>query len=66
MGLEDISMMKSILESIVFYPADAISMFKMTEVMAKNKGLFYLRATREKTPVIYKENEEFVIGVSKI
>ncbi len=66
MGLEDLAMMRSILESVVFYPSDAVSAAKMVEIMSNNKGTFYLRTTREKTPVIYKQNETFSIGGSKI
>jgi transketolase len=66
MGLEDISMFRSILKSTIFYPADAVSTFKLTQVMANKNGLFYLRTTRMKTPVIYDEKEEFKVGGSKI
>ncbi|MEX1052312.1 MAG: transketolase, partial [Patescibacteria group bacterium] len=43
MGLEDIAMMRSILKSVVFYASDAVSTAKITEIMAQNDGLFYLR-----------------------
>jgi transketolase len=66
MGLEDIAMMRSILESIVLYPSDATSARKLTELMAKNDGIYYLRTTRGKTPVIYDDKEEFEIGGFKI
>jgi transketolase len=66
MGLEDISMFRSILNSTILYPADATSTFKLTQIMAKNDGLFYLRTNRKETPVIYGEKEEFKIGGSKI
>jgi len=66
MGLEDLAMFRSILNSIIFYPADAVSTFKLTEVMANKNGLFYLRTNRKETPVIYDEREEFKIGGSKI
>jgi len=66
MGLEDISMFRSILDSTILYPSDAVSAFKLTEVMANNNGLFYLRTNRKETPVIYDEKEEFKIGGSKI
>jgi len=66
MGLEDISMFRSILNSIILYPADATSAFKLTQVMAEKDGLFYLRTNRKETPVIYGEKEEFKIGGSKI
>ncbi len=66
MGLEDISMFRSILDSTILYPSDAVSAFKLTEVMANNNGLFYLRTNRKETPVIYDEKEEFKIGGSKV
>lgn len=66
MGLEDISMMRSILRSTVFYPSDAVSTKKLTEIMAKTEGLFYLRTTRGKTPIIYDEKEDFRIGGCKV
>ncbi len=66
MGLEDISMFRSILNSVIFYPADAISTFKLTQIMAKNNGLFYLRTNRKETPVIYDKKEQFKIGGSRI
>ncbi|KKQ24781.1 MAG: Transketolase [Candidatus Roizmanbacteria bacterium GW2011_GWC2_37_13] len=66
MGLEDIAMFRSILNSVVFYPADAVSAKKLTKLMAANKGIFYLRLTRNKTPIIYSENERFKMGGSKI
>jgi len=66
MGLEDISMFRSILNSTILYPSDAVSAFKLTQIMAKNDGLFYLRTNRKTTPVIYGEKEEFHIGGSKV
>ena len=66
MGLEDISMFRSILNSTIFYPADAISTFKLTKIMAENDGFFYLRTNRKETPVIYGKEEKFKIGGSKI
>jgi transketolase len=66
MGLEDISMFRSILDSTILYPSDAISAFKLTQTMAKLDGLFYLRTNRKETPVIYNDKEEFKIGGSKV
>ncbi len=66
MGLEDISMMRSVLDSVVFYPSDAVSTVKLIKIMSDEKGIFYLRTTRGKAPVIYGEKEEFKIGGSKI
>jgi transketolase len=66
MGLEDIAMMRSILDSVVFYPSDSHSTKKIVEIMAKNKGIFYLRLTRGKTPMIYDEKSSFQIGGSVV
>ncbi len=66
MGLEDLAMFRSILNSTIFYPSDAVSTFRLTEIMANKNGLFYLRTNRKETPVIYGEKEEFKIGGSKV
>ncbi len=62
MALEDISMMRSIRKSTVLYPSDGISAYKLTQTMASHPGINYLRTTREKTPTIYSQDEEFPIG----
>jgi len=66
MGLEDIAMFRTLLKSVVLYPADAITTEKLVEVAAKHYGNVYIRTTRKETPVIYNSNEEFVIGGSKV
>jgi Transketolase, C-terminal subunit len=66
MGLEDLSMMRSVLESVVFYPSDYYSTKKLVEIMAENYGMFYIRLTREKTPLIYDEDFSFEIGGSVV
>ncbi len=64
MGLEDISLFRSA-NSVVLYPSDATATFGLVEASANHVGNVYLRTTREKTPVIYKEGEQFAIGGSK-
>lgn len=66
MGLEDLSMFRSILGSTVLYPADAVSSSKLIEEMIKVKGISYIRVGRPAAPVIYKNDEKFPIGGSKI
>ncbi|MDQ1281220.1 MAG: transketolase [Thermoproteota archaeon] len=66
MGLEDVSMFRSIFGSTVLYPCDAVSSEKLTCLTASHKGISYLRTTRQKTPVIYGNEEEFRIGGSKV
>ena len=63
MGLEDIAMMCALPKSVVLYPCDAHSTQALVEQMANyTDGISYLRTTREKTPVIYDENQTFTIG----
>jgi len=66
MGLEDLAMMRAVLNSVVLYPADAVATEKLVEVMAQYRGIAYLRTTRMGTPVIYSNDEEFALGGSKV
>jgi len=66
MGLEDIAMFSSILNSVILYPSDAVSAFKLTQLILTTDVITYLRTTREKLPLVYKPEEEFKIGGSKI
>lgn len=66
MGLEDIAMFRSILDSVVLYPADAVSTERLVEEAAKHQGIVYIRTTRADTPIIYNQSETFPIGGSKI
>lgn len=66
MGLEDISMFRSVLNSVVLYPSDATSAERLVEESVKFKGIVYIRTTRQDTPLIYGNKEEFPIGGSKV
>ncbi len=67
MGLEDIAMMRGLPESIVLYPCDAVSTYKLVNEMANHhKSISYLRTTRMATPVIYDTNESFPVGGCKV
>lgn len=67
MALEDIAMMRSLPGSIVLYPCDAVSTYKLVHQMLEyTKGISYLRTTRMATPVIYSAHEEFSIGGCKL
>jgi transketolase len=65
MGLEDIALFRAIFDSVIVYPSDAISTAKLTEAIINHQGLAYLRATRQETPILYSENDEFPLGGSK-
>jgi len=66
MGLEDIAMFRSIRNSVVLYPSDAVSTDKLVEEAANYKGLVYIRTTRSATPIIYPASETFPIGKCKV
>lgn len=65
MGLEDIAMFRTLLDSVVLYPSDAVAAEKLVEAAALHGGIVYLRLTRGKTPVLYKTTETFPIGGAK-
>ncbi|HTF99971.1 MAG TPA: transketolase [Nitrospirota bacterium] len=66
MGLEDIALFRTIQNSVVLYPSDAVATEKLVEEMAKHSGIAYLRTTRKETPILYRNDEVFRIGGSKI
>lgn len=66
MGLEDISMFRSIPNSIVVYPSDAVSTEKLVEQLDKERAIKYIRTSRPKTPVIYSKDDNFLIGNFKV
>ncbi len=66
MGLEDIAMFRTILNSVVLYPSDAVSAERLVEEAARHKGIVYLRTTRKDTPILYTSDEEFPVGGSKV
>lgn len=66
MGLEDIAMFGAIPDSIIFQPSDGMSTAKVLPLIAKHKGISYIRTLRPKTPILYKNDDQFEIGGSKI
>jgi len=65
MGLEDVSMMRSVYGSTVVYPCDPYQTEYLTRELVKTHGVSYIRTTREKTPVIYTKDDTFPIGGSR-
>jgi len=66
MGLEDIAMFRTLLECVVLYPSDGISTEKLVEKASKHFGNVYIRTTRMDTPIIYSNEDDFMIGGSKV
>ncbi|MBI4253150.1 transketolase [Candidatus Uhrbacteria bacterium] len=64
MGLEDIGLFRSLLDSVVLYPSDAISCERLVERALGTHGLVYIRTTRKDTPLLYTTDDQFRIGGS--
>lgn len=63
-GLEDISLFRSVFGSTVLYPSDPYQAEKLTGLAFGQKGLTYIRTTREPTPIFYGPDIEVKIGGS--
>jgi len=66
MALEDLAMMRAVYGSTVLYPSDPNQTAQLVAEMANHDGIVYMRTTREKTPVLYGPDEEFMVGGSKV
>jgi transketolase len=67
MALEDLAMMRAVYGSTVLYPCDANQTVRLVGLMADQKGISYLRTTREKTPILYADDlDGFRIGGSRV
>jgi len=64
MGLEDLTMFRSLEGSTVLYPADAVSAEKLTDRALSAKGIVYLRAGRNTAPILYANSTPFTVGGS--
>jgi transketolase len=60
------AMFRAVHGSAVFYPSDAISAERLTEVMARRPGINYLRTSRPKTPILYSKDEKFPVPGFKV
>jgi transketolase len=66
MALEDLAMMRAVHGSTVLYPCDANQTAKLVAAMADLRGISYIRTTREKTAILYRPEDEFPIGGSRV
>ena len=66
MALEDLAMFRAIHGSAVFYPSDAVSAERLTEIMARRPGINYLRTSRPKTAILYSKDEKFPVPGFKV
>jgi transketolase len=66
MALEDLAMMRAVHGSTVLYPCDANQTAKLVAEMADREGIVFMRTTRAATPVVYRADEEFPVGGSRV
>lgn len=66
MALEDLAMMRGVWGSCVLYPCDAVATVGIMNAVREQKGIVYIRTTREPVEVIYDNEEKFVVGGSKV
>ena len=66
MALEDLAMFRAEPNYAVVYPCDAVSTEKLVVEIAYHPGPAYMRTSRPKTPVIYRNDEEFPLGGLKV
>jgi transketolase len=66
MALEDLAMCRAQPNYAVLYPSDAVSTERLVAAAAYHPGPAYIRTSRPKTPVIYGNDESFVVGGLKV
>lgn len=64
-AIEDMGILRTIPNMTVIMPADYYSARKLVRASAEFDGPVYLRFTRDAIPVIYDEEDSFVIGKAK-
>jgi transketolase len=65
-GTEDLGIMRTIPGMTVIMPADYFATKKLVKAAVEYTGPVYLRFTRDPVPIIYDEEDEFVIGKGRI
>lgn len=65
-ALEDISIMRAMVDVIIAEPADSTSMRWLVKNAAENYGMYYIRAERTTNSKIYDDGSEFEIGKANI
>jgi transketolase len=66
MALEDLAALRAVHGSVLLYPCDANQTTALVAAMAEHEGISYLRTSRGNTPVIYRPDDEFHVGGSRI
>ena len=65
-SFEDIAVMRSIPEVMVFDPADGVQLHWLIKKLPSLQGVHYIRSTRKYLPTIYQKGSSFSIGKGNI
>jgi transketolase len=65
MALEDLAMMRALVDAKVLYPSDGVSGERLVELAARTPGVVYIRTSRPKAKTLYANDEPFPLGGSK-
>lgn len=65
-ALEDISIMRAMVDVVIAEPADSTSMRWLVKNAAENFGVYYIRAERTTNDKIYDDGSEFELGRANI
>jgi transketolase len=67
MGLEDIALFRTVPESVILQPADAVAADRLiAQMLAHTSAISYLRAVREALPILYSADTVFTLGGAHI
>ncbi len=66
MGLQDLAMFRTLEDTTILYPSDAVASEKLLEQALRAKGTVYLRTTRGALPVLYPNSTAFPVGGSHV
>ncbi|MGH9629955.1 MAG: transketolase, partial [Bryobacteraceae bacterium] len=66
MGLEDLAMTCAEPNYTVLYPSDGVSAWYAIRLAAEHNGPCYIRTSRPKTAILYKQDEPFALGKCKV
>jgi len=65
-SLEDLAVARTLPNLTVIAPADAVETSQVIELAARERGPFYVRLVREKTPLLYDEKYRFKLGKASV
>jgi transketolase len=65
-SLEDVGLMRTIPNLVIFEPCDAFSLRKLLSLSAYHKGCTYMRLHRKAVPPVYGSEDDFELGRGRV